>query len=60
MHGEVIAEPERLRANDLVRVIGLLAACKDADSELRIGPLRQPLRAGGNLARIRLGVRADE
>ena len=39
MHGEVIAEPERLRANDLVRVIGLLAACKDADSELRIGPL---------------------
>jgi uncharacterized membrane protein len=33
-HGEVIAELERLRANDTVRVIDALAVYKDAEGEL--------------------------
>jgi hypothetical protein len=37
LHGEILAEVEQLRESDLVRVIGSLAACKDADSELEIG-----------------------
>jgi uncharacterized membrane protein len=33
-HGEIIAELERLRESDLVRVIDSLVVCKDADGEL--------------------------
>jgi len=35
-HGEVIAELERLRASDTVRVIDALAVYKDADGELEV------------------------
>ena len=35
-HGEVIAELERLRASDTVRVIDSLAVYKDADGELEV------------------------
>jgi uncharacterized membrane protein len=35
-HGEVIAELERLRENDAVRVIDALAVYKDADGEVEI------------------------
>ena len=33
-HGEVIAELDRLRESDTVRVIDPLAVCKDANGEL--------------------------
>src|SRR5215470_17573839 len=35
-HGEVIAELERLRASDTVRVIDALAVYKDAEGELEV------------------------
>jgi uncharacterized membrane protein len=35
-HGEIIAELERLRENDMVRVIDSLAVYKDADGELEV------------------------
>jgi uncharacterized membrane protein len=35
-HGEIIAELERLRASDTVRVIDSLAVYKDADGELEV------------------------
>src|SRR5215211_1467405 len=35
-HGEIIAELERLKANDTVRVIDALAVYKDADGELEV------------------------
>jgi uncharacterized membrane protein len=35
-HGEIIAELERLRASDMVRVIDSLAVYKDADGELEV------------------------
>jgi hypothetical protein len=35
-HGEIIAELERLRESDLVRVIDSLAVYKDADGELEV------------------------
>ena len=35
-HGEIIAELERLRASDTVRVIDALAVYKDADGELEV------------------------
>src|SRR4029077_18795833 len=35
-HGEVIAELERLRASDTVRVIDALAVYKDPDGELEV------------------------
>src|SRR6476620_3365246 len=35
-HGEVIAELERLRASDSVRVIDSLAVYKDADGQLEV------------------------
>jgi hypothetical protein len=38
-HGEVIAELERLRASDTVRVIDALAVHKDADGELEVAHL---------------------
>jgi hypothetical protein len=50
-HGEVIAELERLRASDTVRVIDSIAVYKDANGELEIGAPEQPDRAGGNGAR---------
>jgi uncharacterized membrane protein len=35
-HGEIIAELEKLRENDMVRVIDSLAVYKDADGEIEI------------------------
>ena len=35
-HGEVIAELERLRENDMIRVIDALAVYKDAEGELEV------------------------
>jgi len=35
-HGEIIAELERLRENDTIRVIDSLAVYKDADGELEV------------------------
>ena len=35
-HGEIIAELERLRESDLVRVIDSLVVYKDADGELEV------------------------
>src|SRR6266508_760282 len=35
-HGEIIAELERLRESDAVRVIDALAVYKDADGELEV------------------------
>ena len=35
-HGEVIAELERLRENDMVRVIDSLAVYKDAEGDLEV------------------------
>src|SRR5271169_4965696 len=35
-HGEIIAELERLRASDMVRVIDSLAVYKDADGALEV------------------------
>ena len=50
-HGEVIAELERLRDSDTVRVIDSLAVYKDANGELEVGAPEQPDRAGGHRAR---------
>jgi uncharacterized membrane protein len=38
-HGEIIAELERLRASDTVRVIDALAVHKDADGEIEVAHL---------------------
>ena len=35
-HGEIIAELERLRENDTVRVIDALAVYKDADGDIEV------------------------
>jgi uncharacterized membrane protein len=35
-HGEVVAELERLRASDTVRVIDSIVVYRDADSELEV------------------------
>ena len=58
-HGEIIAELERLRASDTVRVIDSLAVYKDADGErvddaYRVGRA-EPLELGDDLA-VEVGV----
>ena len=44
-HGEIIAELERLRESDTVRVIDSLAVYKDADGEIEVEHLSNRPRA---------------
>ena len=65
-HGEVIAELERLRASDTVRVIDSLAVYKDADGELEVEHLSnlteaEAIELGSKIgALIGLGIEGEE
>jgi uncharacterized membrane protein len=65
-HGEIIAELERLRESDTVRVIDSLAVYKDADGELEIEHLsnlteQEAIELGSKIgALIGLGVEGEE
>ena len=65
-HGEIIAELERLRASDTVRVIDSLAVYKDADGELEVEHLsnlteQEAIEMGSTIgALIGLGVEGEE
>jgi uncharacterized membrane protein len=65
-HGEVIAELERLRASDTVRVIDSLAVYKDADGELEVEHLsnltrEEAIELGTKIgALIGLGIAGEE
>src|SRR6516162_6370449 len=65
-HGEVIAELERLRASDTVRVIDALAVYKDADGELEVEHLsnltrEEAIELGSKIgALIGLGIAGEE
>lgn len=65
-HGEVIAELERLRANDTVRVIDSIAVYKDANGELEMEHLsnlteQEAVELGSKIgALIGLGVEGEE
>jgi len=65
-HGEVIAELERLRENDMVRVIDALAVYKSADGELEVEHLSnltqdEAIELGSKVgALIGLGVDGEE
>src|SRR6516164_11176845 len=65
-HGEVIAELERLRESDTVRVIDSIAVYKDADGELEIEHLsnlteQEAIELGSKIgALIGLGVEGEE
>ena len=65
-HGEVIAELERLRENDMVRVIDALAVYKDAEGELEVEHLSnltedQAIEVGSKIgALIGLGFEGEE
>jgi uncharacterized membrane protein len=65
-HGEVIAELERLRENDMVRVIDSLAVYKDADGELEVEHLSnltesEAIELGSKIgALIGLGIAGEE
>jgi uncharacterized membrane protein len=65
-HGEVIAELERLRATDTVRVIDSLAVYKDADGELEVEHLsnlteQEAIEFGSKIgALIGLGMDGEE
>src|SRR5246127_3688656 len=65
-HGEVIAELERLRKNDTVRVIDALAVYKDADGELEVEHLsnltqEEAIELGTKIgALIGLGIAGEE
>jgi uncharacterized membrane protein len=65
-HGEVIAELERLRASDTVRVIDALAVYKDADGELEVEHLsnltqEEAIELGTKIgALIGLGIAGEE
>ena len=65
-HGEVIAELERLRASDTVRVIDSLAVYKDADGELEVEHLsnlteNEAIELGSKIgALIGLGIEGEE
>jgi len=65
-HGEVIAEPERLRASDTVRVIHSIVVYKDADGEPEIEHLsnlteQEAIELGSNIgALIGLGIEGEE
>src|SRR5436853_7202284 len=65
-HGEVIAELERLRESDTVRVIDALAVYKDADGELEVEHLsnlteQEAIEVGSMIgALIGLGIEGEE
>jgi uncharacterized membrane protein len=65
-HGEIIAELERLRENDMVRVIDSLAVYKDADGELGVEHLsnlseQEAIEYGTKIgALIGLGIEGEE
>jgi uncharacterized membrane protein len=65
-HGEIIAELERLRASDTVRVIDSLAVYKDADGELEVEHLsnlseQEAIELGSKVgALVGLGIDGDE
>ncbi len=65
-HGEIIAELERLRAGDTVRVIDSLAVYKDADGGLEVEHLsnlteQEAIEMGSKIgALIGLGVEGEE
>src|SRR6188508_3331390 len=65
-HGEIIAELERLRESDTVRVIDALAVHKDADGEIEIAHLSnltkdEAIELGSVVgALIGLGIEGEE
>jgi uncharacterized membrane protein len=65
-HGEVIAELERLRENDMVRVIDALAVHKDAEGEIEVAHLsnltkEEAIELGSKVgALIGLGIDGEE
>jgi len=65
-HGEVIAELERLRENDMVRVIDSLAVYKDADGQIEVEHLSnltedEAIEVGTKIgALIGLGIAGEE
>jgi uncharacterized membrane protein len=65
-HGEIIAELERLRASDTVRVIDALAVHKDADGEIEVQHLsnlsrEEAVELGTTIgALIGLGIEGEE
>jgi uncharacterized membrane protein len=65
-HGEIIAELERLRASDTVRVIDSLAVHKDADGQLEVRHLsnlsdEEAIELGSKVAAlIGLGIEGEE
>ena len=65
-HGEIIAELERLRASDTVRVIDALAVYKDADGEIEVEHLSnltddEAIELGSKVgALIGLGIEGEE
>src|SRR5215213_7471130 len=65
-HGEVIAELERLRESDTVRVIDALAVYKDADGEVEVEHLSnlstdEAVELGSKVgALIGLGIEGEE
>ncbi len=65
-HGEIIAELERLKASDTVRVIDALAVHKDADGEIEVAHLSnltkdEAIELGSKVgALIGLGIEGEE
>ena len=65
-HGEIIAELERLRESDTVRVIDSLAVYKDVDGEIEIEHLsnlstEEAIELGSKIgALIGLGIEGEE
>jgi uncharacterized membrane protein len=65
-HGEIIAELERLKASDTVRVIDALAVYKDADGEVGVEHLsnltqEEAIEVGSTVAAlIGLGIEGEE
>lgn len=65
-HGEIVAELERLRQNDAVRVIDALAVYKDADGEIEVEHLSnltqdEAIELGTKIgALIGLGIEGEE
>src|SRR5215210_8196266 len=66
VHGEIIAELERLRESDTVRVIDALAVYKDADGEIEVEHLSnlsqdEAVQLGSKVgALIGLGIEGEE
>jgi uncharacterized membrane protein len=65
-HGEIIAELERLRESDTVRVIDALAVHKDADGEIEVAHLSnltrdEAIELGSKIgALVGLGIEGEE